>query len=212
VVLDRFIGLASLVLLAASCVPWQWALLSTSRETYAVAVSVVAAAAVVCAAGLLFFAAGRPTHRWFEKPLRFHSARALRDEAVRVWGLFCCNKVVVAKLLGAALAAQFIQCVSFYLAGVAVGIDRPLFVWLTFLPIVFAANAVPITVAGIGVREYLLILFLGVVARVDRESAFAASLVMLSMMLVISLAGGLLYIFYRPQPKRTGFDEGVGVV
>jgi uncharacterized membrane protein YbhN (UPF0104 family) len=84
-----------------------------------------------------------------------------------------------------------------------VGIDRPLLVWLTFLPIVFAANALPLTVAGIGVREYLLILFLGVIAGVDSEHALAASLVMFSMMLTICLLGGLLYIFYRPKRKLT---------
>ena len=75
-------------------------------------------------------------------------------------------------------------------------------VWLSFAPIVLAANALPITVAGIGVREYLLVLFLGVLAQVDSEHALAASLVTFAIILAVCLIGGVLYIFYRP--VRTG--------
>lgn len=207
VVLDRCIGLSSILLLGLLGIPWQWSVLSTSSQTYWIAVAILVGGGVVCLGAAVFFLAGRPTHRWFEKRLRSRPAHSLRDGVTRIWGLLCDNKVLVAKLVGAALIAQLLQCVSFYLAGVSVGIDRPLLMWLTFLPIVFAANALPITIAGIGVREYLLILFLGVVAGVDSEHAFAASFIMFSMMLAISLLGGLLYIFYRPKSKLTTSDE-----
>jgi uncharacterized membrane protein YbhN (UPF0104 family) len=207
VLLDRCIGLTSVLLLAVLCVPWQWTLLSTSSQTYWIAVAILSAGAVVCLGGVVFFLAGYPTHRWFEKRLRSLPAHSLRDEAARIWGLLCDNKMVVGKLVGAALIAQLLQFVSFYLAGVSVGIHRSVLVWLSFLPIVFAANALPITIAGIGVREYLLILFLGVIAGVDSERAFAASFVMFSMMLTICLLGGLLYIFYRPKSKLATSDE-----
>lgn len=201
VLLDRIIGLTAVLLLAVFCVPWQWSVLSTSGETYWIAVAILAAAGTACIGGALFFLAGHPTHRWFVKRLRSRPSHSLRDEAARIWGLLCDNKVVVAKLVGAALTAQFIQCVSFYLAGVSVGIEHSLLVWLTFLPIVLASNVLPITIAGLGVREYLLVLFLGVIAGVERERAFAASLVMFAMLLTVSLLGGLLYIFYRPKQK-----------
>lgn len=206
VLLDRCIGLSSILLLAVLGIPWQWSVLSTSGQTYWIAVAILAGGAGVCLGGAVFFLAGRPTHRWFEKRLRSRSAHSLRDEAARIWGLLCDNKILVGKIIGAALGAQFLQCISFYLAGVSVGIQRPLLVWLTFLPIVFAANSLPITIAGIGVREYLLILFLGVVAGVESERALAASFIMFSMMLIISLLGGLLYIFYRPKPKPEPAD------
>ncbi len=203
VVLDRLIGLTSVVLLGSFGVPWQWALLSTTRETHWLGIAIMAVAALVCAAAVIFLIGGRPTHRWFERRLRSRPAHSLRDEAARIWGLLCNNKRVVGKLLTAALVAQLIQCVSFYLAGVAVGIDRPFSVWMTFLPIVFAAQALPITVAGVGIREYLLILFLSVVAGVERERAFAASFAMFAIMLSVSFVGGVLYIFYRPRAKST---------
>jgi uncharacterized membrane protein YbhN (UPF0104 family) len=155
----------------------------------------------VCLGGAIFFLAGHPTHRWFERRLRSRPAHTFRDEAARIWGLLCDNKILVGKVIAAALIAQFLQCVSFYFAGVSVGIDRPLLIWLSFLPIVFAANALPFTIAGIGVREYLLILFLGVIAGIENDRALAASFIMFAMMLTISLLGGVLYIFYRPQRK-----------
>ena len=207
VVLDRCLGLSSILLLAVMGIPWQWSVLANSKQTYWIAVVILAGGVGVCLGGAVFFLAGHPTHRWFEKRLRSRPAHSLRDEVTRIWGLLCDNKMSVGKVIGAALIAQLLQFVSFYLAGVSVGIHRSFLVWLTFLPVVFAANALPITIAGIGVREYLLILFLGVIAGVESEHAFAASFIMFSMMLAISLLGGLLYIFYRPKSKDATSDE-----
>jgi uncharacterized membrane protein YbhN (UPF0104 family) len=203
VVLDRCFGLSSILLLAVIGIPWQWSVLASSSQTHWIAVAILAGGVGICLGGGVFFLAGHPTHRWFERRLRSRPAHSLRDEAARIWGLLCDNKIVVGKVVCAALIAQLLQCMSFYLAGVSVGIHLPLLVWLTFLPIVFAASALPITIAGIGVRDYLLILFLGVIAAIGSERALAASFIMLSMMLAISLFGGLLYIFYRPKRKVT---------
>lgn len=208
VLLDRCIGLASVLLLAAFCIPWQWSLLASSSQTYWIALVILSAGAFVCLAGAVFFLAGHPTHRWFEKRLRLRPANSLRDEAARIWGLLCDNKMLVAKVIGAALVTQLVHCVIFYLAGFSVGIRSPLLIWPTFVPIILAANAVPITIAGIGVREYLLVLFLGIIAAVDSEHALAVSFVIFSMILTICLLGGLLYIFYRPKRKPATLDDG----
>jgi glycosyltransferase 2 family protein len=207
VLLDRFIGLTSVLLLAAFCIPWQWSLLSASSQTYWIALVILSVGAFVCIGGAVFFLAGHPTHRWFKERLRLRPAHSLRDEAARIWGLLCDNKMLVAKVIGAALITQLVHCVIFYLAGLSVGIRSSLLIWPTFIPIVLAANALPITIAGIGVREYLLVLFLGVIAGVDSERAFAASFVIFSMILTICLLGGFLYIFYRPKSKLKTLDE-----
>lgn len=207
VLLDRCIGLAGVLVLAVACIPWQWGVLSTSSQTHSLALAILIAGAIVCISGVLFFLSGHPTHRWFEKRLRSLPAHSLRDEAARIWGLLCANKNLVAQVGGAAIITQLLSCVLFYLAGLSVGIHVSLLVWLTFVPIVLAANALPITFAGLGVREYLLVLFLGVTAQVESERALAASFVAFSIILVICLLGGLLYIFYRPKPKSTGPAE-----
>jgi uncharacterized membrane protein YbhN (UPF0104 family) len=207
VLLDRFIGLVSVLLLAAICIPWQWPVMSASSQTRWIALGMLAAGAVSCLGGAVFFLAGHPTHRWFEKRLRLRPANSFRDEAARIWGVLCDNKLTVAKVIGAAVIIQLIHCVVFYLAGLSVGVSSPLLIWLTFVPIVLASNALPITVAGIGVREYLLVLFLGVIAGVDSERAIATSFVIFAMILMMCLLGGLLYIFYRPKRKAVTVEE-----
>ncbi len=198
VLIDRFIGLASVLVLAMVCIPWHWQLLLTSRQTHWIAVGILSAGAAISLFGAVFFISGHPTHRWFQRCLGKLPAHNLRDEATRIWGLLCANKTNVGKIVGAAVTTQLIACVFFFLAGLAVGIHAPFHVWLGFVPIVLAANAVPITVAGLGVREYLLVLFLGVLGRVGSERALAASIIVLSMTLAICLIGGILYLFYRP--------------
>jgi glycosyltransferase 2 family protein len=198
VLLDRCIGLASVLLLAVLCVPWQWNVLATSPQTHWLAVVLVSAGGVVCLCGVLFFLAGHPTHQWFEKRLRSLPAHSWRDEITRMWGLLCANKKSLAQVIAAATVSQLLLCVLFYLAGFAVGIRMPFLVWLSFLPILLASGALPITVAGFGVREYLLVLFLGVLAQVDGARALAASFVTFAMILTVCVIGGILYVFYRP--------------
>jgi uncharacterized membrane protein YbhN (UPF0104 family) len=65
----------------------------------------------------------------------------------------------------------------------------------------------PIAFAGPGVREYLLVLFLGITARVERERALAASFVAFSITLIICLLGGVLYIFYKPKPNSAPIEQ-----
>lgn len=207
VLLDRFIGLVSVLLLAAFCIPWQWSIMSSSSQTRWIALGMLGAGAISFLGGAVFFLAGHPTHRWFEKRLRLRTAHSLRDEAARIWGVLCDNKLLVAKVIGAAVIIQLIHCGVFYLAGLSVGVRSPLLIWLTFVPIVLASNALPITIAGIGVREYLLVLFLGVIAGVDSERAIATSFVIFAMILTMCLLGGLLYIFYRPKRKVVTIDE-----
>jgi len=207
VVLDRCVGLASVLVLAVVCIPWQWNLLATSPQTHGLALIILSAGVAVCIFGAIFFMTGHPTHQWFEKRLRSLPAHSLRDEVARIWGLLCSNKKPLAQVIGAAMVTQLLLSVVFYLAGLSVGINMPLLSWLTFVPVVLAANALPITIAGLGVREYLLVLFLGVTARVDSERALAASFVVFAIISSVCLFGGVLYIFYRPQRKREGSEQ-----
>jgi len=207
VVLDRCMGLAAVLLLALFCIPGQWSLLLQSNQTHGMALGMLGGGGLVCLCGATFFLFGHPSHRWFEKGLRRLPASNLHDEIVRIWGLLCSNKRSLIQVVAAALVTQILICGMFFLAGKAVGVSLPFSVWAGFIPIVLASNILPITVAGIGVREYLLVLFLGVLAHVENDLALAASLAAFGMMLVTGLVGGLLYLLYRPAPVA-GEDRG----
>ena len=200
VLLDRCIGLASVLGLALLCIPWQWDLLATSRTTYWLACGMVATGAMVGGGGMIFFALDRVRlERMRNSMLGLLPEGKLRRQFSRMGELLVLNRRAVAQVIAAAVGTQLLLCVLYGLAGRAVGIALPMGVWLSFVPIVLAANAVPITIAGLGVRESLMVLFLGVVGQVEQEQALAASLVVLGMTLTVCLFGGVVYVFYRPQ-------------
>jgi uncharacterized protein (TIRG00374 family) len=201
VAIDRLIGLGSILFVAVICIPFQWELLATTVTTHWMALGIVTFGGLAVAMGVFFFMVGHPSRLWFQHQLRSFPARGLRDEIARIWGLLCDSKTTVACVITTAIGTQVLVCTMFYLAGIAVGLHIPILTWMGFVPIVLAASAVPITIAGIGVREYLLVLFLGLLANVGDERALAASLITFSMMLFICLIGGVIYIYYRPLNK-----------
>jgi len=199
VLFDRLIGLASVVVLALCCIPVRWQILSGTPQTYWLANAMLIAGGTVAILGIVFFLVpGSVFRRFFSALLRFFPGHKLHDELVRMTGLLCLNKSVLARVTGAAVGTQLLLCAIYWLAGMAVGIHAPLGVWFGFVPIVIAASAFPVTIAGIGVREYLLVLFLRGLAHVPGEAALAASLLVLGMTLAVSLLGGGVYIIYRP--------------
>jgi len=58
----------------------------------------------------------------------------------------------------------------------------------------------PITFAGIGVRDYLLFLFLGSSLNGGGDRLAALSLLLLGYTLFSALVGGVVYLFYRAKP------------
>ena len=198
VAIDRLIGLGSILMLAVICIPFQWELLTSTVSTHWISLGIVTFGGIAVVAGIFFFLVGHPTRLWFQHQLRSLPAKGFRDEVARIWGLLCDSKPAVARVITTAVGTQILVCTMFYLAGMAVGLHIPMLIWMGVVPIILAASAVPITIAGIGVREYLMVLFLGVLANVDQEKALAASLIVFAMILSVSLLGGIVYIFYRP--------------
>ena len=198
VLIDRCIGLASILLLALACVPLQWHLLAAVPQTRWMALGIVGSGAAVFVGGAIFLLT---TPAFSKGLLDFLISKipkeSLRGELSGMSGLICTNKKAIIQVVLMALGTQLLVSV-YILAGLSVGIHVSPAIWMSFLPVILAANAVPITIAGAGVREYLMVLFLGSLAMVDSERALAASLIAFSMMLAICLMGGVVYIFFRP--------------
>lgn len=204
VLLDRCIGLASILFLAFLCIPFHWALLASSPQTYWMAVGILSGGALVVAvAAVYFLASGRFMLKWISAIFSALPQWKIVGQLLRIFAYIFENKAVIARVAGVAVGTQALLCVVYWLSGCAVGLTVPLHVWLGFVPILLVANALPITIAGIGVREYLLVTFLGVLAGVGEEEALAASFVAFFIMLVICLLGGIVYVFYRPSATET---------
>jgi uncharacterized protein (TIRG00374 family) len=203
VLLDRCIGLASILILALFCVPIHWDLLNHSAQTRWLAIVMLSGGTVVLIGAVGFFLVPTATAQHFiaRASARLPGLRPIR-EMLHISSALSSHKSAVREVFTAAIGIQFILCCVYYLAGKSVGIEASLLVWLSFVPIVLVANAVPITIAGFGVREYLFVLFLANLAQVEAERALAASLIVLAITLVVCLAGGMVYVFYRSRSAR----------
>ncbi len=198
VVLDRIIGLSVILMLALLVTPWHYEFLAANAQTAFFAGGLIAGGIVVVAALALFFLFPR---RWLHSLgallMRLLPAGHWRLQLGRFVGAYVEHRRTIALVLAAALSTQVVLCVLFWTAGAAVGISLSAALWFGFVPVVLAANALPVTVAGLGIREYLVVLFLGVLGNVPQELALAASLAAFAMMLTTNLLGGLVFLAYR---------------
>lgn len=85
----------------------------------------------------------------------------------------------------------FIACVR------AVGLDTPALLFFLIVPVALLTSAMPVTLNGLGVREGAFVALLAG-AGVPPAEAGAAALLALAFNTAFALAGGLIYLGYRP--------------
>lgn len=109
--------------------------------------------------------------------------------------------LALAFLLSALLQALII--VTYYLIGVGLNLGVPLLYFFLFVPLITAVAMLPVSVAGLGVREGGVIYFFGKVG-VDAGTALGMSLVWFSLTLLVSCLGGLAFLVDAHTAKRAG--------
>jgi uncharacterized membrane protein YbhN (UPF0104 family) len=100
---------------------------------------------------------------------------------------------------------QVMSIIEIYILSIALGINVPIIYFFIFVPIINALVAIPITIAGLGLREIsfvtlfdMFFLKLGVTS----HQAVSLSLLAFSVLMLVSLVGGIEYIrFGRPSLK-----------
>jgi uncharacterized membrane protein YbhN (UPF0104 family) len=98
----------------------------------------------------------------------------------------------VLSILGAGFVYQFILVLAAYLAALALGIDIGITALMAFFPAVLIAQVIPISIAGLGVREFMLVWLLGSVG-VPKEKALALGILIWALTVVTSLVGAPAY-------------------
>ncbi len=97
------------------------------------------------------------------------------------------------------LAYQGLQVFTVYVLALSLGIDVPLVYYFIFIPIVLAVSMVPISLNGLGIRELTWVVLFGQVS-VSQAEAISMSILAFLVMTVVSLAGGVFYMFDRTTP------------
>lgn len=206
VLLDRLLGFASLFILTTICIPLNWNVLASQPATRWVGVGFLAAGVSMLSLGAFFLLCKQSVlERFALKIQSLFPGSALISELSEVALAFAGNRGRLCVVCAAALVTQVLICGAFWSAGNALGIHLPLWGWMSFVPVILVASVLPITFAGIGVRDYLLFLFLGssMQAGVAADQVAALSLLFLVFALLLAVIGGLVYLVYKPGAKTS---------
>ena len=98
--------------------------------------------------------------------------------------------------LGISFFNQTMGCAVVWIIALSLGIRVPLFYFLIFVPVVTLISMIPISLNGMGLREYSFMSLFGATGVAD-ESCIALGLLYSFMLILSSLPGGLAYIFFR---------------
>ncbi len=199
VLLDRALGFGSLFVVSLVCIPLNWSLMEQTSGTRLIGYGFLSMGCVMLVLGAIFFVVSKPLLDGVIRAVqaRFQSSRLVAEltEAAMV---FTGRRSTLALVVLGAVLTQVVVSASFWAGGRAVGISLQLMSWASFVPVILVAAVLPITFAGIGVRDTLLFLFLGGAAQSDPERVAALSVLILAFGLMNASIGGVLYLFFKP--------------
>lgn len=91
------------------------------------------------------------------------------------------------------LLAQHLVIISYIFLGYSLGISLSAAIYFSIVPIVFVTTSLPISIGGLGIREATLVTLLTLFA-VDKQVAIALSLMYFSIIILLTLPGGLVIL------------------
>lgn len=200
VLVDRLVGMVSLGIVALIAL-----LVVGDKEMIQRGTYIVIALLVMCVGVSLAFIGGRA---WgMDRLAKRFPLWGVSEELVKASDCYMSSKKT---LLGAGLlsvAAQAAMIVMYYGYGRALGIEEMRFTdYVFFVPMVGFIGALPISIMmGLGTGEWTTAWFLDVKG-VGKDIAVALSLMVRVTVVVWSLPGGLVALFYRREKRR---EEGM---
>lgn len=200
VFMDRVIGMMALILISLGFLYFRYDVLSHSPASSALLTTLLwlLAAAVVVTVGMFVGSAFGWVHylpQWTPLRGRIVEVSAACHMYAKGW-----RQTIWAFLVSFPLFALFF--ITFYCAARAFTDALGLVDVFSVLPIVAVITAIPISVSGIGVRESL---FVSLLAPFGITAAIATLISVTGFLIntVGSLAGGLVFLFYRPSDRAS---------
>lgn len=206
VLMDRVIGLVALVLMAIVFVAFRYRWLTQTPGTAALVTAfaiVLAAAMSVIVAGVFLALTGLAQRLPERLP-----GRAMILELVEVFQNFGRDgrSLMVALLLS--VVAHSAMFFTFYAAGRSLRAGVSLLDLASIMPIVNTIVSLPISVAGVGVREKLFEELLGGLCDVPASLAVLISVIGFAIGIFYCLLGGVVYLLFRsPVPVAAPVSE-----
>src|SRR5215469_6712515 len=196
VVFDRFIGLVALVAITATLIGLRYDFLSQKPETrnllwlllFLLGTSVVFLLATFVISGFKLL---------HSLPARFPG----RDRLIEIsaaYHLYAHHWRATLVAFGASLVAHLATFATFLCAAYALGAPVPLVNFFAVMPVERTISALPISFAGIGLREKVLQIMLSSLCGVSEAKAILIGSLSFLIIIVCCLPGAIVYLFYKP--------------
>lgn len=207
VFIDRVMGLAALIILAAAVMLFRLRFfLSEEPLRYALAFIGILAVGAVLGFASMFCMRGLMTRsRLFRRVLE----TGVGHQFYRAYeSFYVCltHPALLLKTFALSLANHLLLVVMMYCLGLALSIELGFVAYLTVGPTINTIGAIPVTPGGLGLREYAAVTYLGVLG-VAAAQALPLSLLIYATMLFWSLFGGVVFLFYTSGSDRSLRDE-----
>jgi len=135
-------------------------------------------------------------------PLLRRDPMGMRRHARSLWlSLHSYNqhRGTMAWVMAISLAYQCLTVVTIYVLALSLGIEVPVIYYFLFIPIVLAVSMLPVSLNGLGVREVAWVALFSLVNVAEAE-ALSMALLSFIVITVVSLAGGVFYLFDHSVP------------
>jgi glycosyltransferase 2 family protein len=196
VVFDRFIGLVALVAITATLIGLRYDFLAQTTETrnllwlllFLLGTSILTLLGTFVISGFNLFHA---------LPEKFPG----RDKLIEIsaaYHLYAHHWRATLVAFGASIVAHLATFATFLCAAYALGAAVPLVDFFAIMPIERTISALPISFAGIGVREKILQIMLSDLCGVPEATAILIGSLSFLIILVCCIPGALVYLFYKP--------------
>jgi glycosyltransferase 2 family protein len=196
VVFDRLVGLVALVAITGTLIALRYDFLSQTTETrqllwfllFLLGSSILFLVSTFIISGFNLF-------RWL--PEKFPGREKL-IEISAAYHLYAHHWRATLVAFGASVVAHLATFATFLCAAYALGAAVPLLDFFAVMPVERTISALPISFAGIGIREKILQIMLNGLCGVPEAKAILIGSLSFLIILVCCIPGAVVYLFYKP--------------
>lgn len=196
VVMDRMMGLYSLLFFCLVAVVWYRVTLDPS-----IVYSILTITFASIMAGII--AQHEVVPNFLEKYIPFFSKNHIGRNLISIHRAFLSFKSYPLVMLQAfcySIILQIIRIVTIYITSTALGVEAEFMFFFLIVPITMVVIMVPISISGLGVREGSFAALFALVG-IPLNDSFAISSINSIMIIIVSMLGGFIYLFYHEKDQ-----------
>ena len=196
VVFDRFIGLVALVMITGTLISLRFDFLSQTPETRRLLwlLLVLLGGSILALLSTFVITGFKLFH---SLPKRFPGREKL-IEISAAYHLYARHWRATLVAFGSSVVAHLATFATFLCAAYALGAGVPLVNFFAVMPVERTISALPISFAGIGLREKILQIMLHGLCGVPEAKAILIGSLSFLIILICCIPGAIVYFFYKP--------------